>query len=248
MGRQMPERKGSGRQRRKPEATAAGIAGSGGNLSRVIPVSGLGRFEAGFKIAVQRAPGTAHKARDFGFGDIVLQQRHNSAVLLLQFAARGTVGAAEAAPFVAQALERIAGAFRNQLAFDFSGEGKGESEDFALNVCAEAVIFFQRPYLAVFFQAMLQYAHDLQHIAPQTRQFGCNQDVPLLQAAKQAAEPAFLQTFAGRYGFFDPAVNLQGRKSGEFFDFVALVCRVLAVGADANVSVYHIAIPLCFLN
>ena len=84
MGRQMPERKGSGRQRRKPEATAAGIAGSGGNLSRVIPVSGL-----------------AHKARDFGFGDIVLQQRHNSAVLLLQFAARGTVGAAEAAPFVA---------------------------------------------------------------------------------------------------------------------------------------------------
>ena len=168
MGRQMPERKGSGRQRRKPEATAAGIAGSDGNLSRVIPVSGLGRFEAGFKIAVQRAPGAAHKARDFGFGDIVLQQCHNPAVLLLQFAARGTVGAAEAAPFVAQALERIAGAFRNQLAFDFSGEGKGESEDFALNVCAEAVVFFQRPYLAVLFQAMLQYAHDLQHIAPQT--------------------------------------------------------------------------------
>ena len=36
----------------------------------------------------------------------------------------------------------------------------------------------------------------------------------ILQAAKQAAEPAFLQAFAGRYGFFDPAVNLQGRESG----------------------------------
>lgn len=215
MGRQMPERKGSGRQRRKPEATAAGIAGSGGNLSRVIPVSGLGRFEAGFKIAVQRAPGAAHKARDFGFGDIVLQQRHNPAVLLLQFAARGTVGAAEAAPFVAQALERIAGAFRNQLAFDFSGEGKSESEDFALNVCAEAVIFFQRPYLAVFSRQCCNMPMTSSILRPRRDSSVAIRMSPFAggQAGGRAGVPA---GFAGRYGFFDPAVNLQGRKSGEF--------------------------------
>ena len=99
MGRQMPERKGPGRQRRKPEATAAGIAGSDGNLSRVIPVSGLGRFEAGFKIAVQRAPGTAHKARDFGFGDMFIQKFFDFVVFFCQFAIGATTRAADVFPF-----------------------------------------------------------------------------------------------------------------------------------------------------
>lgn len=183
----------------------AGDAGSEGNLSRVLSVSAPGRFGAALDIAVQRAPGAAHKARDFGLGHVVLQQRHNPAVLLLQLAARGAVGTAEAAPFVAQALERIAGAFRNQLAFDFSGEGKGESEDFALNVCAEAVVFFQRPYLAVFFQAMLQYAHDLQHIAPQTRQFGRNQDVPFLQGGQAGGRAGVPAGLCGKIRFLRPS-------------------------------------------
>ena len=74
---------------------------------------------------------------------------------------------------------------------------------------------------------------------PQAADFRTDDDVVFPHTFQQLAQAALVYLFGAADGLADPFVHLQVVFPTESFDFVALVLDRLAVGTDANISIYH---------
>ena len=93
------------------------------------------------------------------------------------------------------------------------------------------------------FHAMIEYGHDHEEGAAKAADFRTDDDVVFPHTFQQLAQAALVYLFGAADGLADPFVHLQVVFLAESFDFVALVLDRLAVGAYANISVYHFFTP-----
>ena len=146
--------------------------------------------------------------------------------------------------------EGFFGALADEPALNLGRDAEGESQDFAGNVVAQAVVVLDRPYLGSDFHAAVEDRHDHEKGTAQPADFRTDDDVAFPHSFQEFAQPAFVYLLGAAAGFADPSVYLQGVVFAEAFDFNTLVLYRLAVGAYANISINHIPIvfSVCFIQ
>ena len=133
----------------------------------------------------------------------------------------------------------FAGALADELAFYFCAEAESEGKDFAGDVVAQAVVVLDGPDLGTNLHAAVEDGHDHEEGAAKAADFGADDDVVFAHAFQKFAKAAFVYLLCATDGLGNPFVDLQVVVPTEAVDFEALVFDCLAVGADADVSVYH---------
>lgn len=86
---------------------------------------------------------------------------------------------------------------------------------------------------------MEELRHDHEEGAAKAADFRTDDDVVFPHALQQFAQTTLIHLFGAADGLADPFVHLQVVFLAKSFDFVALVLDRLAIGAYANISVYH---------
>ena len=134
------------------------------------------------------------------------------------------------------------GALADELSFYLSTDSEGESQYLAGDVVAQTVVVFDCPDLCADFHAVIEYGHDHEEGAAKAADFRTDDDVVFPHTLQQFAKATLVYLLGAADGLADPFVHLQVVFLAESFDFVALVLDRLAVGAYANISIYHISL------
>lgn len=127
----------------------------------------------------------------------------------------------------------------DEVALNLGGEAEGEGEDLGLYVVAEAVVVFNSPDSALAGHAEVEDLHNHEEAAAEARELGTDDDIVLVDLAKQATEQTFCVVLGAADSLLDPVVDMDGVFLAEAVDLEALVLDGLMVCRDADVAVNH---------
>jgi len=130
----------------------------------------------------------------------------------------------------------------DQIALNLSRESEGESQDFALDIIAQAIAVFDGPHTALLGHADVQDLHDHKEISAQSRELTTDDNIILMDLAQQSAKLSFVVASCTTDSFFYPVVNSQVLSLAELVDFEPLVFNGLFITTHSNVTVNHFII------
>lgn len=142
-------------------------------------------------------------------------------------------------PFAAAQGERLLGAHRDQVAFDFGHQPECETEHLAVDAVVEGIAVFGAVEDDLPPQAQPHDGHDLGERAAQPRELRDHERVARPQPAHQHAQLAVALVLAAAHRFGHPAVDGESPALGEAADFILLVFEVLFFRTDPKVCYNH---------
>lgn len=151
----------------------------------------------------------------------------------------GTPRAAEHDSLRLFAGEGFLGALADEVALDFGGQTERECENFAGNVVAEPVVVLDGPDSAAAHHADIEYLHDHEQVAPETRQLGTYDEVATADFAEKFSQTPDRPVLGAADGLFYPSVDGDALPVAELEDFKSLILNCLLVTAHSDVSEIH---------
>lgn len=151
----------------------------------------------------------------------------------------GTPRAAEHDSLRLFAGEGFLGALADEVALDFGGQAERECENFAGDVVAEPVVVLDGPDSAAAHHADIEYLHDHEQVAPETRQFGTYDEVAAADFAEKFSQTPDRPVLGAADGLFYPAVDGDALPVAELENFKSLILNCLLVTAHSDVSEIH---------
>lgn len=180
---------------------------------------------------------------DTALGQALAQHFFNRDAFMIEFElgffGDGAGGTAETDALRATACKGLAGTLADEVALDLRGKAECECQDLAWDVVTEAVAVLDGPHAAAFRHADVQYFHDHEEIAPETRKFRADDEVAAAHTAQKSSEKPFAVGLGAAYGLLDPAVDGNALPLAETDNLKPLVLNGLFVAADPDVSVIH---------
>lgn len=133
-------------------------------------------------------------------------------------------------------------ALADEVALDFGGQAECECENFAGDVVAEPVVVLDGPDAAAAHHADVEYLHDHEQVAPETRQLGTYDEVALRTLRRSFPSRLTDQSLVPDSLFY-PAVYGNALPVAELENFKSLILNCLLVTAHSDVSEIHNAHP-----
>jgi len=187
---------------------------------------------------LQAGPLHAQQFGDAGPTDTLGQEVLDFRKAVVQVGAAGTLGPSYQLPLGPRLGQTHAGAFRDQLAFDFSEEtqhgDQGGGGDVTLAVDHDPLLDDDHGDLLA--HKLINERDDLPDAAAQAGEFRYDDGVAGLHGIDQIINPALLGSPARRHLHFHPGVDAETLAVGVVEDRVALVIQILAIGGDTKVG------------
>lgn len=137
--------------------------------------------------------------------------------------------------------EGFLGALADEVALDFGGQAECECENFAGDVVAEPVVVLDGPDAAAAHHADIEYLHDHEQVAPETRQLGAYDEVAAADSAEKFSQSPDRPVLGAADGLLYPAVDGNALPVAELENFKSLILNCLLVTAHSDVSEIHTA-------
>ena len=140
--------------------------------------------------------------------------------------------------------QRLAGTRGNELPLNRGRYPEGKSQHLSLDSIAQPIPFLDGPNSAPLLQTGVQNIDNHEKTAPQTRQFGTDNQISHPYPAQQLPQLTFIGRRRSRNCFTNPPINGQLVLLTELKDLIALVLQRLPVGGDTDLPINHIELLL----
>ena len=128
-------------------------------------------------------------------------------------------------------------ALADEVALDFCGQA--ECENFAGDVVSEPVVVLDGPDAAAAHHADIEYLHDHEQVAPETRQLGTYDEVAAADSAEKFSQSPDRPVLGATDGLLYPSVDGNALPVAELEDLKSLILNCLLVAAHSDVSEIH---------
>lgn len=135
--------------------------------------------------------------------------------------------------------EGFLGALADEVALDFGGQAERECENFAGDVVAEPVVVLDGPDAAAAHHADIEYLHDHEQVAPETRQLGTYDEVAAADSAEKFPQTPDRPVLGATDSLLYPAIDGNALPVAELEDLKSLILNCLLVAAHSDVSEIH---------
>lgn len=135
--------------------------------------------------------------------------------------------------------EGFLGALADEVALDFGGQAECECENFAGDVVAEPVVVLDGPDAAAAHHADIEYLHDHEQVAPETRQLGTYDEVAAADSAEKFPQTPDRPVLGATDSLLYPAIDGNALPVAELENFKSLILNCLLVAAHSDVSEIH---------
>lgn len=135
--------------------------------------------------------------------------------------------------------EGFLGALADEVALNFGGQAERECENFAGDVVTEPVVVLDGPDSAAAYHADIEYLHDHEQVAPETRQLGTYDEVVAVDSAEKFSQSPDRPVLGAADSLLYPAVDGNALPVAELENFKSLILNCLLVAAHSDVSEIH---------